>query len=140
MAGSLQWLHQREELGCRAAHSHYAALREVGGPGTLGSADTGDPSSSSTSTGETHRVGANPTTPRDASGTPRRASDGVTPQGAERDTRNTCAHGLTCEGNGTDVTYAEEPPVSVVLVDDSGELRGLVRRRLERTGQFDVVG
>ena len=37
------------------------------------------------------------------------------------------------------MTYAEQPPVSVVVVDDSSELRGLVRRRLERTGQFDVV-
>ncbi len=37
------------------------------------------------------------------------------------------------------MTNQDEPLVSVVLVDDSSELRGLVRRRLERTGQFDVV-
>jgi PAS domain S-box-containing protein len=44
-------------------------------------------------------------------------------------------------GTAGGVTEAEEPPkVSVVLVDDSAELRALVRRRLERSGHFDVVG
>jgi PAS domain S-box-containing protein len=37
------------------------------------------------------------------------------------------------------VTAPAEPLVSVVLVDDSTELRELVRHRLERTGRFDVV-
>ncbi len=37
------------------------------------------------------------------------------------------------------MAQSTDTPVSVVLVDDSRELRQLVRRRLERTGQFDVV-
>jgi PAS domain S-box-containing protein len=38
------------------------------------------------------------------------------------------------------VQTTDEPLISVVLVDDSAELRGLVRRWLERSGLFEVVG
>jgi PAS domain S-box-containing protein len=38
------------------------------------------------------------------------------------------------------VTSTAGPGSTIVLVDDSSELRALVRRRLERTGQFVVVG
>jgi PAS domain S-box-containing protein len=43
-------------------------------------------------------------------------------------------------GNGRVVNGADRPRTSVVLVDDSLEVRELVRRRLESSGMFEVVG